>query len=428
MATGTPSRANRRRVPASFRLAYEGRLPEPEVLAGAPSSLSPFFKFGRLPSPNRLVLGDNLPVMLSLLQDPAVAGRARLVYIDPPYSTGFSFESSHVGRAYDDTLSGAEYLEALRRRLIVLRELMASDGSIYVHLDRNMVFPVKLLMDELFGDRNFRNMITRVKCNPKNYTSRQFGDECDYLLFYTKSSKHVWNHPVEPWPEEAGAREYPYVEVGTGRRYKKVPCHLPGTRQGATGQEWRGRKPPPGKHWVHSPERLDELDREGRIYWSPSGNPRRKLYLDEVEGRRLPNFWATFRDTQNQNARVTGFPTEKNREMLQMIVCASSDPEDLVLDAYAGSGTALEAAGLSHRKWIGIDNSVVAIKTALSRLRLGTTRMGSYAKANYLSHQLQLESIEDGRLDGTLYVDASNQVFMEQMKGLVLDESSEEAS
>jgi adenine-specific DNA-methyltransferase len=370
------------------------------------------------------VFGDNLPVMRSLLEDDNIAGQVRLIYIDPPYSTGFTFESSHVGKAYEDWLSGADYLEGLRQRLILLRELLAQDGSIYVHLDRNMVFPAKLIMDELFGEKNFHNLISRVKCNPKNYTSRQFGDECDYLLFYTKSRNYVWNHPVEPWPEAEGLREYPYIEDGTGRRFKKVPCHLPGVRNGATGGEWRGRKPPPGKHWVNSPDRLEELDRQGRIYWSSSGNPRRKLYLDEALGRRLPNFWYEFRDTQNQNARVTGFPTEKNREMMGLIVQASSEPDDLVLDAYAGSGTTLEAAGICGRAWIGVDNSLPAVKTALRRLRRGAGRMGSYAQANYLIGHAETEGWQ---LAGALLVDSSDSSYADCIAELLDEQVVERA-
>jgi len=415
LATGTPGRGSAGPT-IKFHLTYENLASIADVLNGEQASLKRVFSFGSTTSSNQLILGDNLRVMRSLMDDTSVAGKIRLVYIDPPYSTGFTFQSSHVGNAYDDSLSGAEYLERLRQRLILLRELMSPDASIYVHLDHHMVFAAKLIMDDLFGEKNFRNLITRVKCNPKNYTSHQFGNECDYLLFYTRGREHTWNHPVEPWPDDAGAREYPYVEPHTGRRFKKVPCHLPGIRYGETGEEWRGRRPPPGKHWVHSPNRLDELDRQGRIYWSSSGNPRRKLYLDEAEGRRLPNFWLSYKDTQNQNARVTGFPTEKNNEMMKMIINASSEPEDLVFDAYSGSGTTLEAAGTLGRNWIGIDNSLPATVITLRRLRLGTGRMGSYAQADYLAAR---PHTEDWRLPGGLFVDSDDSICADSIGELL---------
>jgi len=108
-----------------------------------------------------------------------------------------------------------------------------------------MAFPVKVLMDEIFGYRNFRNWITRKKCNTKNYTRKQFGNISDYILFYGKSDNWVWNQPIQPWDEAWANREYQCVD-GQGRRYKKVPVHAPGTRNGATGQPWRGILPPSG--------------------------------------------------------------------------------------------------------------------------------------------------------------------------------------
>lgn len=383
MATGStivgkaPSRTD-------WHLEYSGRAPLAEVLGGPSATLSLIGRFGAEDTRNSLFAGDNLGILRALRSDPAICGKVRLAYIDPPYATGYAFESATAGSAYSDHLQGAEYLESLRQRIVVLRELLADDGSIYLHLDSTMIFHAKIIMDEVFGAQNFRNLITRVKRNPKNQTRNHYGDVCDYILFYSKTRFCVWNQPVERWSDEAGAKEFNCVEESTGRRFKKVPCHLPGVRNGATGGLWRGKAPPPGKHWVHSPKKLDEMDARGEIYWSPSGNPRRKLYLDEAAGKRRSNLWPDFRDTQNQNARITGYPTEKNLEMMQMIVEASSNPGDIVLDAYAGSGTTLAAAGALGRRWVGIDESPVAVRTALERLVLGTPTMGSHARNSYV--------------------------------------------
>ena len=355
------------------------------VLKGAAAALREVGSVGSRVTANRLYAGDNIGILRSLCSDKSVKGHVRLVYIDPPYATGFAFESATVGTAYHDDRVGADYLNALRQRIIVLRELLADDGTMYLHLDSTMIFQAKLLMDEVFGEKQFLNLITRIKCNPKNQVRRGYGDVCDYLLFYSKGQNYVWNQPTLPWEEVAGAKEYNCIEESTGRRYKKVPCHLPGTRNGQTGLPWRGKLPPPGKHWVHSPVKLDEMDSRGEIYWSPSGNPRRKLYLDRSAGKRQSNLWTEFRDTQNQNAEVTGYPTEKNLEMLRMIVKASSNPGDLVLDAYAGSGTTLAAAAENDRSWIGIDESPAAIATAIERLVLGTPMMGTHARNDYVT-------------------------------------------
>jgi adenine-specific DNA-methyltransferase len=183
---------------------------------------------------------------------------------------------------------------------------------------------------------------------------------------------------VIAWSEDKGKKEYTYVDATTGRRFKKVPVHAPGVRNGETGKPWRGVLPPPGKHWQYPPSVLDEMDRRGDIFWSSNGNPRRKIYLDESDGIPVQDIWMDFKDAHNQNIDITGYPTEKNIEMLEQIVSASSNPGDLVLDCFAGSGTTLAAAGNLGRRWIGIDNSKEAISTIVNRLRFGSQPMGDF--------------------------------------------------
>lgn len=356
-------------------LTYEGKKDEKEVLATQAAELELLWQpTGE--SSNRLYYGDNLPILASLL--PEYSGKVRLVYIDPPYATKSVFQSRSQDDAYEDLLAGAHYIEFMRERLILLRELLAKDGSIYVHLDENMAFYVKVVMDEVFGAKNFRNWITRKKCNPKNYTRKTYGDVSDYILFYTKSDEYVWNRAIEKWTDERAKKEYTYIEEGTGRRYKKVPVHAPGVRNGETGKEWKGMKPPPGKHWQYTPQTLDEMDARGEIYWSPNGNPRRKIYLDNTEGVPVQDIWMDFKDAHNQNIKITGYPTEKNPEMVKRIVEASSNPGDIVLDCFAGSGTTLDVAAQLGRKWIGIDNSKTSVATILKRFHRGTEAMGDF--------------------------------------------------
>ncbi|GAB4541315.1 MAG: hypothetical protein Kow0063_32060 [Anaerolineae bacterium] len=357
-------------------LHYQGKLSVNEVLATPPAEIAEISRGNT--DRNRLYFGDNLPILATLLKDPDVRGQVKLVYIDPPFSTDKVYKSRNQAEAYSDTLVGAHYIEFLRRRLILLRELMAEDGSIYVHLDQNMVFYIKVIMDEIFGSQNFRNLITRQKCNPKNYTRKTYGNISDYILYYAKSERPVWNRAYVPWTEERIAEEYPYIEPDTGRRFKKVPVHAPGIRKGATGQPWRGMKPPPGKHWQYPPDTLDKLDARGEIYWSPTGNPRRKVYLDRSKGIPVQDIWLDVKDAHNQMIKITGYPTEKPRELLTRIVEASSKEGDLVLDCFAGSGTTLEVASLLGRRWIGIDNSSEAIATILRRFTHGLEPMGDF--------------------------------------------------
>jgi adenine-specific DNA-methyltransferase len=386
MATGIPSKLKRNGTSRngngiSFRLEYEGKVAVEEIFNVSPAQLNCVISVEKQHK-NRLIYGENLRVLRALLDDVNIAGNVKLVYIDPPYATGAGFESRKQSHAYHDLIEGADYLEFLRQRLIMLKELLADDGSIYVHLDNNMAFPVKVLMDEIFGSKNFRNWITRKKCNPKNYTRKQYGNVSDYILFYTKSENYVWNQSFEAWTDSTARKEYQYIEEETGRHYKKVPIHAPGTRNGATGQPWRGMLPPPGKHWQYTPETLDEMDARGEIYWSPTGNPRRKVYLDNSKGIPVQDIWLDFKDAHNQNIKITGYPTEKNSEMLKRIILASSNKGDLVLDAFSGSGTTVAVAEELGRQWVAIDNSLLAIETTVHRLAQGTEAMGDFVNNN----------------------------------------------
>jgi len=140
--------------------------------------------------------------------------------------------------------------------------------------------------------------------------------------------------------------------------------------------------PPPGKHWQYTPETLEEMDKRGEIYWSSTGNPRRKVYLDQSKGIAVQDIWLEFKDAHNQNIKITGYPTEKNPELLKRIIQASSNSGDLILDAFVGSGTTVAVAEELKRQWIGIDNSLLAIETTIQRLVKGTQAMGDFVNGN----------------------------------------------
>ena len=242
---------------------------------------------------NKLIQGDNLAVMKSLLDEHR--GKVDLVYIDPPFATNGCFRISderantvsssgqdHV--AYRDNLVGEEFLEFLRERLVFLRELMSEKASIYLHIDYKIGHYVKLLMDEVFGEKNFRNDITRIKCNPKNFNRKAYGNIKDLVLFYSKSENLLWNEIKIPFTEEDLVRLFGKIGE-TGRRYTTIPLHAPGeTVNGKTGKEWRGMKPPKGRHWRSDPESFEEWDKQGLIEWSASGVPRKKIFADEKQG------------------------------------------------------------------------------------------------------------------------------------------------
>ena len=308
---------------------------------------------------------------LSLLAERGI--KVDLVYIDPPFATNnkFLMDSDRANTvsasgelAYADRLRGYGYLEQLRLRLEAIRLIMADDGSIYVHIDVKMEHHVRLLMDEVFGARNFRSSITRIKCNPKNFNRYSYGNIKDTILFYSVSPHRIKWHPQEEALTDGDVESrYPLVDE-EGRRYATTPLHAPGvTRNGPTGGLWRGMPPPPGRHWRYSPGKLEELDAAGLIAWSSTGNPRKIIYADESAGKLPQDVWV-FKDPQRPS-----YPTQKNAAMLERIILTSSEPGDTVLDCYAGSGTTLLEASRLGRRFIGMDDAAAAWEVIKGRLR-----------------------------------------------------------
>lgn len=354
-----------------MNLVYEGKKATRDILDNTPVIST--LKVVPNDSANKLIEGDNLPILKTLLQTYKLGSKFDLVYIDPPFATKKKFtigtgrantiSRSLNGRiAYTDDLTGAEYLEFLRERLIFLYELLSSKGSIYLHIDYKIGHYVKIIMDEIFGADNFRNDITRIKCNPKNFRRKGYGNFKDLILFYSKGATPTWNEAKDEFSDDDIKRLFKKRDAA-GRRYTTIPLHAPGeTKRGVTGRQWRGINPPPGRHWRSAPDVLEKLDRDGLIEWSKRGVPRRKIYADERSGKKKQDIW------EYKDAQYPGYPTEKNIDMLRSIVAASSNKGDLVLDCFCGSGPTLQAAGELERRWIGIDDSAEAIKAAQKRL------------------------------------------------------------
>jgi len=358
-----------------LRLQYEGKEPEQSIIEN--TKAAKLIERFRHPQPsiaiwrNMLIQGDNLYVLKALYNMPEIKGKIRLVYIDPPFATGKEFNGNrHNTVAYRDTLKGAKYIEFLRKRLTLLREILAKDGSIYVHIDWKMSHYVRVIMDEIFKPEHFISDITRIKCNPKNFKRPAYGNIKDTILLYSKEDKYLWRGSSEALSKEDIERLFPKIDED-GRRYVTTPLHAPDeTKNGATGQPWKGLKPPKGRHWRYPPERLTVLDNLGQIEWSKTGNPRKKIYAEDAKrrGKKRQDIWE-FKDPPYPR-----YPTEKNLDMLKTIVKASSNKDDIVLDAFLGSATTVIAAEQLGRRWIGIDNSEISSNTSLERLNEYETR------------------------------------------------------
>lgn len=326
-------------------------------------------------NPNLLIQANNLVALKHLITKHNLKGKIDLIYIDPPFATNNTFtitdgrastisNSSSGTVAYTDTLKGFDFVEFIRERLVLLKMLLSDKGSIYLHIDYKIGHYVKVIMDEIFGVENFRNDITRVKCNPKNFARKGYGNIKDLILFYSKSGNLIWSEPKAPYSEEDKIKLFPKTEKD-GRRYTTIPLHAPGeTQNGKTSQAFKGISPPPGRHWRSDVAILEQWNKEGLIEWSDNGNPRKKIYFDQQEGKRVQDIWE-FKDPQ-----YPVYPTEKNPDLLDLIVKTSSNENSIVLDCFAGSGTTLKAAQTNGRKWIGIDQSDEAIKAIIQKLNL----------------------------------------------------------
>ena len=319
-----------------------------------------------------LFKGDNFEIMSALLN--GKKGFIDLIYIDPPFNTNQIFSISDMRAntisrkksdtvAYSDLMSDDDFIKFMYERFVIMYELLSDEGSLYVHIDTKMGHYFKIILDEIFGVKNFKNDITRVKSNPKNFDRKAYGNEKDMILFYSKNpQKNIWNEIRIPIEYNELTKKFTKIDAD-GRRYTTIPLHAPGeTTNGTTGMAWRNMLPPPGRHWRTSPEEFDKMDKLGLIEWSKTGNPRIKKYADEHKGKKIQDIWK-YKDPQNPT-----YPTQKNLEMIEMIIKQSSRENSVIMDCFAGSGTTLLAASILGRHFIGIDSSEIAINVIKNRL------------------------------------------------------------
>lgn len=338
---------------------------------------------------NMLIWGDNKLVMSSLIKQ-GWAGKINLIYIDPPFFTGADFtirtklgderiekEPSIIEeRAYKDTWSGgiASYLKYMYERLVLMRDLLAENGSIYVHLDWHVGHYVKVMMDEIFGYENFQNdmvwkrhvMVSGVKGGMVGYSQKT-----DIILFYTKSHRYTFNPLYQQVKdEEALIKRFSQIEEKTGRRFETQPLVLEGNEPSYLKFPDRELKLPKGKRFAWNQETLDENLKRNPfiIYWTRTGLPRYKKYMDEFEGEPVSNLWDDIFPITSTSTESATFETQKPEELLKRVVLSASNPGDIVADFFCGSGTTLAVAEKLGRRWIGCDLSKFAIQVTRKRL------------------------------------------------------------
>ncbi len=363
-------------------LVYWGKQREEDVIASTMAvPLQPIASFGDPASEwsNRLIFGENLQVLRRLLEMKRAGELVnadgslgfRLVYIDPPFATKRDFQGVRAETAYQDRLAGAQFLEYLRRRLILIRELLADDGSVYVHLDSRRVHYVKVLMDEVFGEQNFRNEIVWQRTNARSTVDR-WPRLHDTLLYYVRSQ----SAPFAPLTITANAAKMPHTLITgpDGLKYQTYELTGPGiTANGESGRSWRGFDPSKmGRHWAGSRAVMDALDAEGLIHWPRRGGfPRRRdaIPFDPMSRTvTVGDVWTDI-DRINQSAKErSGYPTQKPEALIERVLLGSTQPGDLVGDFFAGSGTTAVVAERNGRRWVSVDSGKLAIYTCQKRL------------------------------------------------------------
>lgn len=401
-----------------MQLDYPNKKTEQQIFDSIPNIF--LEQINNSDSSNLLIQANNLVALKQLITQHNLAGKIDLIYIDPPFATNNTFtitdgrastisNSKNGNVAYLDTLKGFDFIEFIRERLVLLKMLLSDKGSIYLHIDYKIGHYVKIVMDEIFGIENFRNDITRVKCNPKNFARKGYGNIKDLILFYSKSDNLIWNEPKTPYTDEDKIKLFPKIEKD-GRRYTTIPLHAPGeTQNGKTSQAFKGILPPKGRHWRSDVAILEQWDNDGLIEWSNNGNPRKKIYFDEQEGKRMQDIWE-FKDPQ-----YPVYPTEKNADLLDIIVKTSSNEDSIILDCFAGSGTTLKSAQTNGRKWIGIDQSEEAIKVIIAKL--------DRVEQDLFIDKSEYKHMTENQLNSQQGIDVNEEKVL-RLKGNIISESS----
>jgi len=335
---------------------------------------------------NKLIWGDNKLILASLksgalrrqIED---AGGLKLIYIDPPFDVGADFsmdieiggETFHKEPnlleqiAYRDTWGrGADsFIAMIYERLILMRDLMHSEGSIYVHCDPRVNGFIRLAMNEIFGAELFRNEIVWQRTSSRKGVN-QLGRVHDLIYFYSKGSSLVWNPPaVEQTEETARGHDFLTDEDGTLNRLSDLTGAGPGPARMFDG---KSIEPPPGRHWGYDQAGIDDLMARGRIAFTKTGTPRLKTPLNELKGVAVHDVWTDVSVLNSAADERVDYPTQKPEALLERIISASSNGGDLVADFFCGSGTTAAVCEKLGRKWIATDLGKFGIHTTRKRL------------------------------------------------------------
>jgi DNA modification methylase len=316
--------------------------------------------------------GDNLEQLKKLPEN-----CVDLIYIDPPFNSNRDYEvfwgETREQRAFEDRHESTQaYIEFMRPRCMELRRVLKNSGTFFYHCDRHASHYIKIMLDQIFGETNFINEIIwkRSHAHSDGKQGRKaFGVVTDSVFAYGLSGHRTWHPEYRPYDKGYIDRDYRRLDED-GRRYRLDNIQGPGgAAKGNPCYEVMGVS----RYWRYSKEKMAELIEKGRIIQTrPGAVPQYKRYLDEMPGVPIQNLWDDIPIINNRSKEYIGYPTQKPLPLLERIIKTSSNENDIVLDAFCGCGTALIAAELLGRQWIGIDVSPTACRVVGSRLRKDT--------------------------------------------------------
>ncbi len=351
---------------------------------------------------NKLIWGDNKLILASLKNGPLREeierqGGLKLIYIDPPFDVGADFSMDiEIGGdtftkkpnileeiAYRDTWGkGADsFIAMIYERLILMRDLLAEDGSIYVHCDWRVNFYIRSVMHELFGDEQFKAQIT-WKRTSSHSDSKFFPYVHDTILFFSKGINPIFNPAYEALNPDYIASKYRYIDEA-GRKYRKDNLTATGLSGGGYEYEWNGAR----RVWRCPIETMRQYEANNRVIYTRNGVAEYKRYLEDSKGTAISDVWIDLAPVNSQAKERVDYPTQKPEALIQRIIEASSNEGDLIADFFCGSGTTAAVAEKLGRKWIATDLGKFAIHTTRKRL-IGVQRQRKAQGKDYRAFEI----------------------------------------
>ena len=338
-------------------------------------------------NPNNLVIRGECLSACAYLRDKGIF--VDLIYVDPPFASGADYAkkvyirrnpkvAAAIAQAeseldieelkafeekmYGDVWDKERYLNWMYENLMAMKSIMSDEASIYVHLDYHIGHYVKILMDEIFGEDNFRNEIIWKRSTAHN-DSTGFANLHDCIFYYTKSSELYFDIPLVPYSQEYIDRYYNKVDEN-GRKYLDRDLSAKGLKGSGYSYSWKGKD----GYWRCPYTTMERLEKENRLYYTTNGTPRYKQYLDEMEGVPAQDLWTDIFAVNSQAEERVDYATQKPEALLERIIKASSNEGMFVADFFGGSGVTAAVANKLGRNFIHCDIGINSIQTARDRL------------------------------------------------------------